>query len=116
MPSQSQNKPFPIRLEPELREKVKEAGGGPLVRSLLESFFGGSTEPEIRRLEAELKTLEKMPLKKLEMVDVEIVHDDLLAILRWEKKEIKRYQALVLLGRTELLKARKMKKGSRWAK
>lgn len=120
MPSQSENKPFPVRLEPELRERVKEAGGSRLVRGLIQIFFGLKLETkidEVAGIEEELAQMEAAPLKKVEMSDLEFLYDSLLSVLRWNKDKLKRHQAVSMLGRVEWLKARKMKKTrTRWSR
>lgn len=120
MPSQSENKPFPARLEPELRERVKAAGGSRLVRGLIHIFFGEKLDSpidEVSGLEEELRKLEAAPLKQVELDDLEFLSDSFLALLRWNKDELKRHQAMSLLGRVEWLKALKTKKArKRWSR
>ena len=115
MPSQSQNKPYPVRLEPALRERVKRAGGSRLVRGLIRIFFGekaaSSRIDELGWIEEDLAKLEALPLKELELSDLEFLSDSVMSVLRHSKgNRLLQHQAFCLLGRAEWLKARKTKK------
>ena len=115
MPSQSENKPYPVRMSPELREKVKEEGGGALVRGLLGGFFGEIQEPEVGRIEQDLAKLEALSLRKLDLKELDEVYFDAISVLNYVKAgTLKHHLALLLLGRVEWLRARKTKRTSRW--
>ena len=120
MPSQSENKPYPVRLEPALRERVKNAGGSRLVRRLIRIFFGEKATriDELGWVEEDLAKLEALPLKDLDLSDLEFLSESVMSVLRYSKgNRLLQHQGFCLLGRVEWLKALKTKKvRTRWTR
>ena len=86
------------------------------------AFFGekaaSSRIDELGWIEEDLAKLEALPLKELELSDLEFLSDSVMSVLRHSKgNRLLQHQAFCLLGRAEWLKARKTKKvRTRWTR